>query len=234
MGTEPAHASRPPQWQRVLTERFDGSRVGDQRWQTYVGTPSGDPFGYFSPSHVSVGGGVLTIDTFSDPALGGTWASGGIATLPNLSRRYGRYRVRLRFEAGRGVAHVVLLVAANGSWPPEIDFSEDNGRGGQADYATLHYGADDRQVGRRIGVNLSRWHTFGLNWTPGHLEYVLDGRVWARVASSAVPDIPMKLAIQTQAWGCGINAWEACVDATTPEHVRLFVDRVTIDRLRKE
>lgn len=217
----------PAGWRRVLTESF--ARLDPERWQVYDGVPGGDPFGRFASSHVAVSAGVLVIDGYADPALGGVWATGGIATRPRFARRYGRYQVRFRFEGGTGVAHTALLVPADGSWPPEIDFSEDNGRGAQRDYATLHHGSDNAQIQDSIKVDLTRWHTVGVAWSPRRIDYLLDGRVWSRVRSRNVPSATMKLAIQTQAWGCGINDWEACVNATTPAHVRLFVDWVTID-----
>jgi beta-glucanase (GH16 family) len=219
--------SAPSGWRRLLTENF--ARIAPERWQVYDGIPGGDPFGRFAASHVAASRGMVVIDGYADAAFGGTWTTGGIATRPRLARRYGRYAVRLRFEAGTGVAHTALLVPADGSWPPEIDFSEDNGRGAQRDYATLHHGADNTQIQRSVPVDLTKWHTLGVAWRPGRIEYLLDGRVWSRVRSPHVPSVAMKLAIQTQAWGCGINPWEACVDATTPAHVRLFVDWVTID-----
>jgi beta-glucanase (GH16 family) len=220
-------ARAPSGWRRVLTENF--ARIDPERWQLYDGVPGGDPFGLFASSHVAASNGVVVIDGFADPALGGAWATGGIATRPRLYRRYGRYLVRMRFSGGTGVAHTALLVPADGTWPPEIDFSEDNGRGAQRDYATLHHGPDNIQVQDDIRVDLTKWHTLGVAWRPGRLDFLLDGRVWSRIRSRNVPSAAMKLAIQTQAWGCGINDWEACVDTTTPAHVRLFVDWVTID-----
>ncbi|MBU6496853.1 MAG: glycoside hydrolase family 16 protein, partial [Acidobacteria bacterium] len=45
------------------------------------------------------------------------------------------------------------------------------------------------------------WHTYGVIWTPSQLTYVIDGRVWGRVAiPSEMPHVPMSLNIQQQTW----------------------------------
>jgi beta-glucanase (GH16 family) len=137
---------------------------------------------------------------------------------------YGKYLVRFRFDSGAGVAHVLLLWPASESWPPEIDFSEDNGRDRQTDYGTLHYGANNTQIQNALSVDLTQWHTLGVEWTPGQLVYTVDGRVWARTANAAVPSVPMVLDMQTQAWACGTNSWEGCVNSTTPAQVNMYVD----------
>jgi beta-glucanase (GH16 family) len=139
---------------------------------------------------------------------------------------YGKYLVRFRFDSGVGIAHAILLWPADNSWPPEVDFSEDNGAGRQTDYATLHYGPSNTMVQHSLSVDLTQWHTLGVEWTPGRLVYTIDGRSWATVNDSQVPSVPMVLDIQTQAWACGTSNWEQCPNATTPSHVNLYVDWV--------
>jgi beta-glucanase (GH16 family) len=219
-------------WTQTMTEDFPGTTLDEERWQRYLGVPGGDPFGWFDPSHLSVGGGELVIDGYRDAALGGKWATGGVATQLELAQTYGKYLVRMRFDRGVGVNHALLLWPADESWPPEVDFGEDDGHGGRYSHATLHYGAQDSMIHRRVRVDLRRWHTIGVEWTPGRVAYTLDGRTWATVTSAHVPSQPMKLAIQTQAWGCGMGTWEGCVGATTPKHVRLEVDWVVTYALR--
>jgi beta-glucanase (GH16 family) len=213
-------------WRMVFHDDFSGSHLDKRKWRGYSGTPGGDPFGWFAPSHLSVAGGKLLIDGYQDAALGGKWATGGVSTLRRVAQRYGKYQVRYRFDGGVGVSHAVLLWPADQSWPPEIDFSEDSAHDHPISHATLHYGRQDKQIARRTRVNLDVWHTFGVEWTPRRLVYTLDGRAWASVRSRGVPSIPMVLAIQTQAWGCGISTWEGCVGPRTPARVRLEVDWV--------
>lgn len=213
-------------WHEVFADDFTGTTLDPNRWRTYWGQPGGDPGGWFDPSHVSVSNGELVISSYRDPADGDKWATGGVSSSPGLVQTYGKYLVRFRFDAGVGIAHAILLWPGDNSWPPEIDFSEDNGSNRQTDYATLHYGADNTQVQHHIAVNLTQWHTLGVEWMPGKLVYTLDSRTWATVTGSDVPSIPMALDIQTQAWACDTSTWEQCPNATTPSHVNLYVDWV--------
>lgn len=214
-----------PGWREVFADDFTGSALDLSRWFTYDGEPGGDPGGWFATSHVSVTNGNLVIAGYRDPAYGGKWVTGGVSDRPGLVQTYGKYLVRFRCEAGTGIAHAILLWPADNSWPPEIDFSEDNGSDRQTTYSTLHYGLTNTQVQRQTAVDLTQWHTVGVEWMPGRLVYTLDGSIWSTVTSPHVPASPMALAIQTQAWAAGDN-WERGVDATTPAQVNLYVDWV--------
>ena len=218
-------------WHQVFADDFTGTSL-DSRWKSYWGVPGGDPGGFFDPTHVSVSGGLLTIGAYKDStdnawdAGPNTYVTGGVSTSPSFAQTYGKYLVRFRFDSGVGISHSLLLWPTNNSWPPEIDFSEDNGSNRQTDYATLHYGPNNTQIQHAAGVDLTKWHTLGVEWTPGHLVYTLDGKVWASVASANVPSTPMALDLQTQAWACGTSTWEQCPSTTTPAHVNLQVDWV--------
>lgn len=223
----------PRGWHEVFSDDFTGSNLG-RRWTAYRGTPGGDPGGFFDPTHVTVSGGQLVISAFRDPsddawdAGASTYVSGGISSSPSFAQTYGKYLVRFRMDGGQGVAPTILLWPRSNAWPPEIDFAEDNGSGRQINYATLHYGRANTQVQKSVGVNLTRWHTLGVQWTRGKLVYTLDGRDWATVTNPNVPSIPMVLDIQTQGWACGTSTWERCPDAGTPAHVNLEVDWVVV------
>ena len=214
-----------PGWREVFHDDFSGNTLDRSKWRLYYGRPGGDPGGYFDPTHVKVSGGMLVISAYRDRADDDRWTSGGVSSSPGLVQTYGKYLVRFRFDAGVGIGHALVLEAASGSWPPEVDFSEDNGSGRASTLATLHYGSDNKLISRRNAVNLTQWHTLGVEWTPGTLRYTLDGRVWFTTSTSAVPSIPMVLDLQTQAWPC-VGTWGVCPDASTPAMVRLYVDWV--------
>lgn len=222
----PMPTGDPPGWHRVFADDFNGSTLDPNLWRKYSGQPGGDPGGWWDPSHVSVSNGMLVLSGYRDPADGGKWTTGGVSSSPGLVQTYGKYLVRFRFDSGVGIAHAILLWPADDGWPPEVDFSEDNGSARQTNYATLHYGSNDTQIQRAVPVDLTSWHTLGVEWTPGQLVYTLDGQSWATVSSPAVPSSPMVLDIQTQAWACGTSTWEKCPNSTTPSHVNLYVDWV--------
>jgi beta-glucanase (GH16 family) len=220
-----------PGWHEAFSDDFTGSKL-DWQWTSYWGVPGGDPGGFFDPTHVTVSGGQLGISAYKDPsdiawdAGANTYVTGGVSSSPSFAQTYGKYLVRFKFGAGVGISHAILLWPQSNTWPPEIDFSEDNGSNRKTTYATLHYGANNTQVQRSVAVNLTQWHTLGVEWTPGRLVYTLDGKNWATVANANVPSTPMNLDIQTQSWACGTSTWEQCPNATTPSHVNLSVDWV--------
>jgi beta-glucanase (GH16 family) len=214
-----------PGWRQVFADDFSGTMINTNRWSVYSGQPGGDPAAWFDPRHVAVSDGMLVISGYRDGADGGKWATGGVSSAPGLVQTYGKYLVRFRMDPGTGIGHALLLVPADGSWPPEVDFSESNGSGANKTLATLHYGPHDSMVSRPHPVDLTKWHTLGVEWTPGRLRFTLDGRVWWDLRSSHVPAIPMTLALQTQTWPC-VGTWGRCPDASTPATVRMYVDWV--------
>ena len=215
-----------PGWHQTFADDFMTSGAPDPLlWHMYRGHPGGDPGGLWDPSHIWATGGELVISAFQDPVDGNAWASGGLIASPAHSQTYGKYEVRFKMGNGQGIEHSILLWPTSNNWPPEIDFSEDDGAASRtSDTTTLHYGAQNTKITNTTKVDLTQWHTLGVEWTPGQIVYTLDDRDWATIDNPHVPSVPMSLAIQTQAWSCGPNAWEACPNASTPSHVNMDVD----------
>jgi beta-glucanase (GH16 family) len=213
-------------WHRVFFDDFTRGLSGS-RWGRYSGQPGGDAGGWWAPSHAVVRNGVLNLETYRDSRFGGRWVSGGVSSAPALQQRYGKYEVRLRMDSGKGVAAVALLWPSADQWPPEIDFAEDGGATNtRRDVsATLHYGADDTQIQRTVHADFTRWHTVGVEWTPGRLSYTLDGRTWGVVRHPQVPAQAMEMDLQSQAGTCG-DASAPCPDSTTPARVNFQIDWV--------
>jgi hypothetical protein len=184
-------------------------------WYTYSGQPGGDPGALFAQTHVAVTNGLLTITTYQDPAFANQWATGGICLCGIPGQVYGAYFVRSRLT-GPGPTGVELLWPDGNSWPPEIDFNETYGPAG-ATSATVHYTPANAQIHSSLKIPMTRWHTWGVIWTPTSITYVVDGRVWDRVTQvSAIPIVPMHLSLQSQTW-CA-SGW-AC--PTKPEAMQV-------------
>jgi hypothetical protein len=215
-----------PGWHQTFTDDFTGNALSD-KWYSYAGQPAGDPGGWYEPGHVSVGGGMLTISGSKQQTPHGLlYATGGISNHNVFSQTYGRFDVRFRMDKGVGIMYALLLWPSDNKWPPEIDIIEDNGSDRSWTTSTMHYGANDSTIERRTKGDFTQWHTATLEWTPGHLVYKLDGKVWGTIDSSHVPSEPMDLALQTQAFNCG-GAFEKCPNSTTPPVVNLEVDWVS-------
>ena len=211
-------------WKQVFSDDFDGSSLDTVKWSAYSGQPGGDRAGWWAPSHVVVQGCAVSLKSYRDPAAkAGVFVSGGIGM--HLSQTFGKYLVRMRVDQGDGISAIALLWPAQDLWPPEVDFYEDGGGARTGTSATLHCGRenhDDCRVQRSLtSFDFSRWHTLGVEWTSRKLVYTIDGTEWATVTGSAVPSIPMWLAIQTQSLEC--SDYATCVNASTPPEVDMHV-----------
>jgi myo-inositol-hexaphosphate 3-phosphohydrolase len=210
-----------PGWTLSFTDDFLGTSLNLEEWHTYSGRPNGAPLAQWDPSHVVVQDGLLELQTYQDPEYPGLWTSGGLKL--DLSQTYGKYLVRFRMDEGDGVAGISLLWPTDKDWPyeDEIDFAEDAGGDRSYTTSTLHYGTatDHHMVHRKTSGDFSEWHTLGVEWLEGKLNYTLDGVVWAIVDDTHVPNIPMQMAIQTQTWD---------VYPTTPPLVTMQVDWIAV------
>jgi len=229
----PAPAANPPGWHEVFEDDFTGTSLG-RCWGAYSGPPASSPTGMWAPSHISVAGGEVRLRAYRDPRYGTRWVSAGMSLAPCLVRRYGLYEVRFRADAGDGVKYTILLWPATVPWPcgGEIDFAEDGGGPRTVTTLTVHYcdGSGHAQMlpQRLASANFTQWHTIAVEWEPGTLTWLLDGRTLARVNSPLVPSDPLELDIQSETnTDCGL-AYFTCIDARTPAEVDLDVAWVAV------
>ena len=206
-----------PAWQQVFREDFNGALRTD-RWGAYSGQPGGNPYGWWSPRHIEMRGGQAWLRGYRE---GGRFVTAGMM-LNSVRLTYGKYLVRARFDRGAGIEHVMLLWPTNGSWPPEVDFSEGESNG--RTMMTAHWGATNLQQHLFASVDMRQWHTYGVEWTPTALRYTIDGRVVGTMVGAAVPKQQMALAIQTHA--------TRAITSATPGSVNLAIDWVSVYRRR--
>jgi beta-glucanase (GH16 family) len=138
-------------------------------------------------------------------------------------QEYGAFFARLQAgpeTAGELFSDIFLLWPANNQWPPEIDVYEDGGDRSRT-VATLW-----NTVGNACGASVSsqclgqyqqgngesdgvantdtRWHTYGVEWTPSGVSWLIDGRVILTAPASQVkspaqqPALAMNMALQSQ------------------------------------
>jgi hypothetical protein len=177
-------------YRRTYVNNFNGTSL-PAGWYVFTGIPAGSPGGQFASNHVVVGNGLLRLNTWKDPKYQNRWVTGGLCQC-GLKKTYGAYFVRSRVT-GSGPNEVELLWPATNIWPPEIDFNETGGIL-NATSSTVHYGPLNLIEQRFVTINMKKWHTWGLVWTPKAITYIVDGQVWGTISvASEVASKPMTL-----------------------------------------
>jgi beta-glucanase (GH16 family) len=204
---------------QILREGF-GTPLNPARWGVYDGQPGGAPNALWSRKHVELHLDAARLRGYRE---GGRFVTAGMM-LTSVPQIYGKYLVRARFDRSTTVDQVMLLWPKQGvSWPPEIDFSE--GPSSTKTMATAHYTAQNLQTHHFASVDMTKWHTYGVEWTPTRVSYLIDGRVFGSVTGAAVPHVPMNLAIQTQS-----NAPAQAIGTAMPREVTEYIDWVSVYR----
>jgi beta-glucanase (GH16 family) len=206
-------------WTQTLHEDF-GVPLNPNRWGVYNGQPGGAPNALWSPKHVELHLNAARLRGYRE---GGTFVTAGMM-LTSTPQTYGKYLVRAKFDRSAGVEQVMLLWPVSGPWPPEVDFAE--GASGTRTMATAHYSSANEQVHHFTDVDMTQWHTYGVEWSPNRLTYTLDGKAWGSVTGAAVPRVPMNLAIQTQAMRPA-----GAISSAMPREVTEYIDWVSVYKL---
>ncbi|MEU5878102.1 glycoside hydrolase family 16 protein [Spirillospora sp. NPDC047279] len=165
----------------VAADDFTGTALDRSSWLVYDGEGHAGQ-GRRSPKAVTVGGGRLTITGTADGTTGGmAWLDG--------EQKEGRWEARVRMSRGCACYHPVLLLwplGGGGGVAPEggggeVDYTEtiDDGRRRGTRFF-LHYGPEDspRTISGSVRADLTRWHTFAVEWTPRSMSGFIDGRRW--------------------------------------------------------
>jgi Glycosyl hydrolases family 16 len=189
-GEGPPTSDALPGYTLTYETDFPGTKL-PAGWDVYSGVPGGDPGGHFGANHVVVSNNTLQLNTYRDPQWGNRWVTGGLCQC-GVTHTYGAYFVRSKITSGGG-SQVELLWPANNSWPPELDFNENDGYPLKTS-SSVHVGANNLTYRRWVNINMMRWHTWGVIWTPSEITYTVDGRVWGTFkAAQDIPNVPMTL-----------------------------------------
>jgi hypothetical protein len=222
---EPLVAADLPDFRLVQAEDFTqpvaiGQWPGPYAagWHAYLdGWPDtagqqGANSGYAPSKVVSVQGGAL--DYYLHTEGGRTLSA---AVLPNRSHLYGRISFRMRADPLATHRIAFLYWPDSETWPRdgEIDYPE--GEFTEAPAAFMHRmgatWAGDQDY-YPTGVRLADWHTYTIEWTPGYLDFLLDGVRIGR-STERLPSTPMHFVFQSE------RCRFACADAPDAGHLQI-------------
>jgi beta-glucanase (GH16 family) len=206
---------------------FNESQLDPADWSIYNSPDAATPR---SPSAVTLGAGALDITGGINAQ--GQDISGGIGS--QMNQMYGRWEVQFRVDKGAGYSAVALLWPQQDSdWPTagEVDFAEINRGSRTIANMFVHNGPDNTQVSDTMHGDFTQWHTFAVEWLPGHVAFYLDGVrqsfvVTTKANPKMVPNVePMHLALQLDQ---GCDNWIQCRNSLTPPTVIMQVAWVKI------
>ena len=217
----PAAAS---QFTQVFTDQFDS--LNTNTWTRYNGIPDCCPQSGWAKTHVVATGGAMNILTYRDAARGNKWTSGGVSMARSVNQTYGQWSIRFRMDAAVGTGmDVALRPKGSGTVLDWAEESTDKGAARNIETATLHYGST--RVHAKVSADFTQWHVMSVQWTPGKMVVLLDGKAWATYTSH-VPSAPMHLVMQSEV---GTNGFTGVMpNATTPAKVAFQIDYVTVSK----
>ena len=197
----------------AFTDDFNGGSVNRGTWGLYNGGP-----GTRVASNAVVHNGVLTLYSRK---VNGRWSGAGISSGGKQLFTYGKFEFRAKLQRGDGTRAVALLWPAHG-WPPEIDYFEMWDGSRQKNMLTNHYSKANKMQHSSVRADFTKWHTIGLEWTPGAIKYILDGKVVA-TQTGHVPHQPMWMGFQTTTGAYGPGA---APNKSTPSSVAWDIDYI--------
>ena len=224
----------------VLSDSFDGPSLSSSKWVTCyrwaapvngcTNATTGEEQ-WYQTSQAAVSGGALRLTlerataTSAGPNRAGArraFTSGMVAATPGHAFRYGYVSVRARVPWGAGVWPAIWLLPENGGWPPEIDLMESTGTSAKVIQTAHRQGGSDAQFTFDL-PDSGGWHTYGLERTPDHVEWFLDGKSTFRTDNGGL-DIAMYVVINLAAGG----EYAGRVPTSVSLPVTMEVDRVQV------
>jgi beta-glucanase (GH16 family) len=120
---------------------------------------------------------------------------------------YGYYEARILNPTGKGIWPAFWLLPQNGEWPPEIDIMEQLGDKPNDVLLTyfwknpVHISSKD--AGMYIGDKdfANKWHTYGVDWREGAIDWYVDGKKVRSIKSDNVPSTDMAILLNLAVGG---------------------------------
>jgi beta-glucanase (GH16 family) len=174
-------------WTLTFADEFNGTELDLSRW-----TPH-DPWGHvrdrqlqaYAPEALTVSGGQLHIvaqvaQVARRDGKDREYVSGIISTFGTFSQTYGRFEIRCKVPAGRGLRSGFLLLPVPLAPLPEIDVFQTIGSSPAQVFFANRWGTEqtERSFGDSfIGPNLSAgFHTLSIEWGRDRIIWFIDGK----------------------------------------------------------
>jgi beta-glucanase (GH16 family) len=212
----PMPTSTTAQWVRDYHDGFNRP-LDDAKWGRYgwgYQPVNNGAMGVYKPENVYTRDGKLVLRT---RYVNGQWTSAGVSGNPGFSASGGKWEVRAKMPAAKGIGYVFLLMPADGSWPPEVDIAEGRVNGKVESF--YHWGttSNHHRAMSVHSVDTHEWHTYGVIFDNDRMIFTIDGTVTGILDNVPVTTKKMWLGFQTGAMDPrgSANAYET-VDGGVP------------------
>jgi beta-glucanase (GH16 family) len=214
-----------PGWALKFDEEFNDSAINYSRWSPHppaklllTGLQN------WTPQSIGISGGQAHIIARKAK---NSYISGFLTTFGTFAQTYGRFEIRFRIPAGRGLEPVFRLLPITGGDIPAIDVMNAAGDEPSKALFSNHWGdarADRDYTGSYTVDDLSiGFHTITVTWDEEKIIWTVDG--FERFSSfDGVPHQPMYLAVSL---GVGTEK-SGDPDATTKFPASLDIDYIRV------
>jgi len=200
----------------AYTQEFTGSSLRSG-WGAYEGVPGGETSSeaQWEPNMCTFSGGEAHFMADGIDSCGMHFSG--------KPQEYGAWFARLQAtpeQAGQLFTDIFLLWPDNNQWPPEIDVYEDEGNrsstvatlwntvgsacGSSPSSSCLYQYTQTNGGNGGVANTDTQWHTYGVEWTPSGVSWLIDGKVILTAPASAVkspakqPALTMDMALQSE------------------------------------
>lgn len=176
-------------WSLVWNDEFDDNVIDPAKWTydlgdgTAVGNPGwgNNELEYYTnnPKNVKEQDGKLIITAHKEAVGGKPYTSTRIKTNGLYSKMYGKFEIRAKAPAGKGLWPAIWMLPENyvyGNWAAsgELDIMEGWGSRPNVVAGTIHYGSqwpDNVYSGKEYVLpgssTIEEFHTYSIEWEPG-------------------------------------------------------------------
>jgi beta-glucanase (GH16 family) len=233
--------SEPGPWKLIWRDEFNGRKLDRKKWNVLLReTSKHNELQYYLPDEAYVEKGCLRLRSRVRDFGSQHYTSGRVDTSGKFAPAYGRFEIRARLPAGKGLwpAHwlypqyrdwrmeyLMAEAVERGKersipeyrpWYSEIDIMEFLGHEPKTVYGTLHYHTFDGQkktssVTWRGNCDYSQaFHVYALEWEPDMMRWFIDGQQ-IHATTNGIPHTPHYLILNTAVGG----NWPGNPDAAT-------------------
>jgi beta-glucanase (GH16 family) len=197
-----------PGWTLVWKDEFEGAAGSGIDGAKWVFETGGNGWGneeleYYTDRRQNVrldGNGNLSIVAYNEFFKNQNYTSGRIKTEQKFEQTYGRFEVRAKMPAGRGIWPAFWLLGSNHTsvgWPGcgEIDVMEYIGSETSRVRASLHgpgySGSTSLFADYHLPAGISfdtAFHIFAVEWEPGQMRFYVDDEMYVNRVPASVPN----------------------------------------------